>query len=153
MKLRQLSSKTFPFVEGNVLVSAATTGRKEEENGKKKKVPSYLSDRTDEVVIFWRALFVWKAEERIEGHKSSGLNAEALERMRGSRSWSHRALMGHSLVENSHAAPLALSVTTCNIGNAGDEAAGGNVSLCVTAWLPIAQRAHEVPGGCARGRG
>lgn len=88
MKLRQLSSKTFPFVEGNVLVSAATTGRKEEENGKKKKVPSYLSDRTDEVVIFWRALFVWKAEERIEGHKSSGLNAEALERMRGSRSWS-----------------------------------------------------------------
>lgn len=58
VKLRQLSSKTFPFLEGNMPMSAATSRRKEEENSsvenekKKKNVPSYLSDRTDEVVIF-----------------------------------------------------------------------------------------------------
>lgn len=32
VKLRQLSSKTFPFLEGNMPMSAATSRRKEEEN-------------------------------------------------------------------------------------------------------------------------
>lgn len=48
-------------------MSAAVDRRKEEENScvennKKKYFLSYLSDRTDEVVIFWSVLFLRKAE-------------------------------------------------------------------------------------------
>lgn len=41
---------------------------------KKKYVPSNLSDRTDEAVIFWRILHLRKAEDGKKGHKCNSLD-------------------------------------------------------------------------------
>lgn len=49
---------------------------------KKKYFPSYLSDRTDEAVIFWRVLCLRKAEEGIKGHKRNSPDTQILERMK-----------------------------------------------------------------------
>lgn len=52
-------------------MSAGTAGGKRKKTAMwkkklKKYFPSYLSDRTDEVVVFWSALLLRKAEEGIK---------------------------------------------------------------------------------------
>lgn len=158
VKLRQLSSKTFPFLEGNMPMSAATSRRKEEENSSVENEKKIKCPFLFEWQNWWSSHFSLFALFGKQKKESTDIKA-VVWMLRLWRGWeagcscSHRALLGHSLVENSHAAPLALSVTTPpKAENTGDEAAGGNVCLCVAARLPIALRTHEAPGGCARGR-
>lgn len=80
-------------------MSAGTGRRKEEENSyvennKKEYFPSYLSDRTDEVVVFWSALLLRKAEEGIKRQKCNGLDTPSLERRKDRQEFESEVALG-----------------------------------------------------------
>lgn len=103
---------------------------------KKKKVHSYLSDRTDEAVIFWSVLLLMKAEEKIEGHKKcNGLDSPTLEWMKGRQKFEPEVTPGAQPRRKQWCtAASGLSVTAVSkSGDAGEEAARENIWACVAA--------------------
>lgn len=84
-----------------MLVSAAADRGKRKKTAEwksiKKKIPSNLSDRTDEAVIFWRVLPLKKAEEGIKGHKCKSLDTPIPERMKDRQKFESEVAPGAQL--------------------------------------------------------
>lgn len=115
----------------------------------KKKVHSYLSDRTDEAVIFWSVLLLMKAEEKIKGHKKcNGLDSPTLEWMKGRQKFEPEVARGAQPHRKQWCtAPLGLSVTAVSkSGGAREEAARENIRACVAAICNTTQRAESRRG-------